>query len=54
VTPIDLEVPAGNDAMAATLAAAHRDLPAGARIVLLDIAASGVRGVPSLIHALTL
>jgi pyruvate kinase len=54
VTPIDLEVAAGADAMAATLAAARRDLPAGARIVLLDIAASGLRGVPSLIHALTL
>jgi pyruvate kinase len=54
VTPIDLEVPPDGDAMAATLAAARRDLPAGARIVLLDIAASGVRGVPSLIHALTL
>jgi pyruvate kinase len=54
VTPIDLEVPAGADPMAATLAAARRYLPAGARIVLLDIAPAGVRGVPSLVNALTL
>jgi pyruvate kinase len=54
VTPIALEVPSGQDPMAATLAAARRDLPAGARVVLLDIAAADTRGVPSLIHALTL
>jgi pyruvate kinase len=54
VTPVDLEVPPGQDPMAATLAAARRDLPAGAQVVLLDIAPSGVRGVPSLVNALTL
>jgi pyruvate kinase len=54
VTPIDLEVPTGQDPMPATLAAARRDLPAGARVVLLDIAPSGARGVASLVNALTL
>jgi pyruvate kinase len=52
VTPIDLEVPAGQDPMAATLAAARRDLPTGARVVLLDIAPADARGVPSLINSL--
>jgi pyruvate kinase len=54
VTPIDLEVPSGQDPMPATLAAARRDLPAGARVVLLDIAPAGARGVASLVNALTL
>jgi pyruvate kinase len=54
VTPIDLAVPAGEDPIAATLHAARRDLGGGARIVLLDISASGAPGVPSLVNAITL
>ncbi len=54
VKPIALEVAAGADSLAATLVAARRDLPAGSRIVVLDIAPEGVRGVPSLVNALTL
>jgi pyruvate kinase len=54
VTPIDLQIPPGQDPIPATLDAARRDLPAGARVVLLDIAPAGTRGVPSLINALTL
>lgn len=53
VTAIDLRVPPGSDPMTATLDAARRDLPAGSRIVLLDIAPEGA-GVPSLVNALTL
>jgi pyruvate kinase len=54
VSAIDLEVPAGSDPVAATLAAATRDLGAGARIVLLDIAPPQAKGVPSLVNAITL
>jgi pyruvate kinase len=54
VTPIDLAVMAGSDPVAATLDAARRDLGAGTRIVLLDIAASGARGIASLVNAITL
>ena len=54
VTASDLRVPAGGDAVAATLEAARRDLGAGARIVLLDIAPPGARGVPSLVNAIVL
>lgn len=54
VTPIDLAVPAGADPVEATLEAARRDLPAGARVVLLDIAPSNARGVPSLVNAILL
>jgi pyruvate kinase len=54
VSAVDLEVPDGQDPIAATLAAARRDLPAGARVVLLDIAPTGARGVASLVNALTL
>jgi pyruvate kinase len=54
VTPIDLAVPAGEDPIAATLHAARRDLGGGARIVLLDISASEMPGVPSLVNAITL
>jgi pyruvate kinase len=54
VTPIDLKVGPGEDPMSATLAAVRRELPAGARVVVVDIAPAGVRGVPSLVHALTL
>jgi pyruvate kinase len=50
----DLEVPAGGDPIAATLAAARLDLGAGARIVLLDIAPPEARGVASLVNAITL
>ena len=54
VTAIDLIVAPGDDTMQATLAAARRDLPAGSRIVLLDIAPPGARGVASLVNAITL
>ena len=54
VSAIDLELPAGMDAVTATLAAARRDLGEGARIVLLDIAASEAQGIPSLVNAITL
>jgi pyruvate kinase len=54
VTPIDLDLPAGGDPVAATLEAARRDLGGGTRIVLLDIAPPGARGVPSLVNAITL
>jgi pyruvate kinase len=54
VTSIDLHVPAGTDPLHATLDAARRDLPAGSRVVVLDIAADGVVGVPSLVNAITL
>lgn len=54
VKPIDLHVPAGADPLEATLAAARRDLPPGARIVLLDIAPDDARGVPSLVNAIRL
>jgi pyruvate kinase len=52
VTPIDLDLPAGNDPIGVTLTAARRDLPPGTRIVLLDI--STTPGIPSLVNALTL
>jgi hypothetical protein len=54
VTPIDLTVPPGTDPVAATLEAARRDLPAGSRVVLVDIAPAGSRGVPSLVNAILL
>jgi pyruvate kinase len=54
VTPVPLEVPPGMDPLAATLAAARRDLPVGARVVVLDIAPAGERGVASVINAITL
>ncbi len=53
VRAIDLTVPAGSDPLHATLEAARRDLPAGARAVLLDIAPAGAVGVPSLVNAIT-
>jgi pyruvate kinase len=52
VTPIDLDLPVGNDPIGVTLTAARRDLPPGTRVVLLDI--SSTPGVPSLVNALTL
>ena len=54
VTSIDLQVPPGLDPLHATLQAARRDLPSGARVVLLDIAADGAIGVTSLVNAITL
>jgi len=54
VQAIDLKVPDGADPVAATLQAARRDLPAGSRVVLLDIAPQGAVGVPSLVNAITL
>jgi len=54
VRPIDLPVSSGVDPLHATLDAARRQLPEGSRVVVLDIAAAGARGVPSLINAITL
>jgi pyruvate kinase len=54
VTPIDLRVNSGADPIAATLAAARKELGAGARVVLLDIAPPDSRGVPSLVNAIVL
>ena len=54
VTAVDLAVPAGADPLAAALEAARRDLPPGARVVVLDIAPPGARGVASLVNAITL
>jgi pyruvate kinase len=53
VRAIDLPVPAGGDPLRAALDAARRDLPAGARAVLFDIAPAGAVGVPSLVNAIT-
>jgi pyruvate kinase len=54
VKAIDLAVPAGADPIAATIEAARRDLRPGARVVILDIAAPGARGVASIVNAITL
>jgi pyruvate kinase len=54
VKSIDLQVPPGSDPLRATLEAARRDLPSGARVVLLDIAADDTVGIPSLLNAITL
>jgi pyruvate kinase len=51
VTPIDLDLPAGNDPIGVTLTAARRDLPVGTKIVLLDINTNP--GIPSLVNAIT-
>ena len=53
VTPIDLEVPAGTDPLAATLEAARRDLGVGTRVVVLDVNGD-IQGVPSLVNAIRL
>jgi pyruvate kinase len=50
----DLRVPDGAATLAATLEAARRDLGEGARVVVLDIAPEGARGVPSLVNVVTL
>jgi pyruvate kinase len=52
VTPIDLDLPVGNDPIGVTLTAARRDLPVGTKIVLLDINTNP--GIPSLVNAITL
>jgi pyruvate kinase len=54
VTAVDLAVPAGVDPLSATLEAARHDLGHGARVVVLDIAPPGARGVASLVNAITL
>jgi pyruvate kinase len=54
VRAVDLAVPAGADALTATLEAARRDLGPGARVVVLDIAPPGARGVASIVNAITL
>jgi pyruvate kinase len=54
VQATDLVVQPGVDPVMATLDAARRDLGAGARIVLLDIAPPELRGAPSLVNAITL
>ena len=53
VRAIDLPVSDGKDPLQAALEAARRDLPPGARAVLLDIAPAGAVGVPSLVNAIT-
>jgi len=53
VQPKPIQVLEGEHPVAATVAAARRDLPSGSRFVLLDIAAPGARGVPSLVNAIT-
>jgi len=54
VKAIDLKVPPDQDPLHATLDAARRDLPPASRVVVLDIAPPGVRGVPSLVNVITL
>jgi pyruvate kinase len=54
VTAADLAVAEGVDTLTATLEAASRDLREGARVVVLDIAPPGVRGVASLVNVVTL
>jgi pyruvate kinase len=54
VTPVDLALPVGADPLSATLEAARHDLGHGARVVVLDIAPPGARGVASLVNAITL
>jgi len=54
VRSVDLHVPDGADTLTATLDAARRDLGAGARVVVLDIAPAGTRGVASIINVITL
>jgi pyruvate kinase len=54
VTAADLAVAEGVDTLTATLEAASRDLREGARVVVLDIAPPGVRGVASLVNVITL
>jgi pyruvate kinase len=53
VTSIDLHVPPGADTLAATLEAARAYLPAGSRVVVLDIAPPEARGVASLVNVIT-
>jgi pyruvate kinase len=54
VRSFDLLVPEGSDTLAATLDAARRDLGEGARVVVLDIAPAGARGVASMVNVITL
>ena len=54
VRAVDLPVPDGGDPMQVALAAARRDLAAGSRIVVFDIAPAGARGVPSAINVITI
>jgi pyruvate kinase len=54
VRAIDLQIPEGPDTLTATLAAARRDLPSGARVVVLDIAPPDARGIASLVNVITL
>jgi pyruvate kinase len=54
VKAVDLKVPPEQDPLHATLDAARRDLPPASRVVVLDIAPPGVRGVPSLVNVITL
>jgi pyruvate kinase len=54
ITAVDLLVPLGGNSLHATLEAARRDLPEGARVVVLDIAIEGSRGIPSLVNVITL
>jgi pyruvate kinase len=54
VRALDTGVATGEDPMAAAIGVARRELPAGSRVVVLDLAAPEARGVPSTINVLTL
>jgi pyruvate kinase len=50
----DVTVAPGGDTRLAALEAARRELPSGSRVVLLDIAPTGSRDVPSVVNTMTL
>jgi pyruvate kinase len=50
----DVTVAPGGDTRLAALEAARRELPSGSRVVLLDIAPTGSRDVPSVVNTITL
>jgi pyruvate kinase len=54
VRPVDLPLPPGGDPLQAALAAARRDLPAGSRVVVFDVAPADAKNVPSRIDVITL
>jgi pyruvate kinase len=54
VSAIDLPVPEGADTLAATVAAARRDLGPGVRVVVLDIAPPDSHSIASFVNVITL
>jgi pyruvate kinase len=54
VRSVDVQVEEGQDPLRAALETARRDLPGGSRVILFDIAASGSRDTPSVVHTITL